>query len=125
MPMLAAIVLLVLFTAHGEASDRGAHCQFVQARRDSPMPNDLAAELKRLQRNQTVLMAAVNDLIAETAPIALANPADGSSGYVTRGLVLDAEGFIVPGTIPAPDPRTTLRGTRAGDPLWSEPRPSP
>jgi hypothetical protein len=80
--------------------------------------------VRRLQRNQTVLLAAVNRLIAETAPIAFTNPADAWSGYVTRGLVVDADGFIVAGTIPAPDPRTTLRGVRAGDPAWTE-RPSP
>ncbi|HEY7519319.1 MAG TPA: hypothetical protein VIE36_13580 [Methylomirabilota bacterium] len=125
MPVLAAILLLLLFMTSGEASDRGGACLSAQARRDSQMPSDLAAEVKRLQRNQAVLMTAVNRLIAETAPIALANPADGSSGYVTKGLVLDAEGFIVPGTIPAPDPGTTLRGTRAGDPLWFEAPPSP
>ena len=89
------------------------------------MPDDVAAQLRRLQRNQATLMAAVNQLIAQTAPISLANPADVSSGHVTRGLVLDADGLIVPGTIPAPHPRTTLRGTRAGDPLWTEAPPSP
>ena len=125
MPMLAAIVFLLLFIASGAVSDRGGERTLAQARRDSQMPSDLATEVKRLQRNQAVLMAAVNRLIAETAPIALANPADGSSGYVTNGLVLDAEGFIMPGTIPAPHPRTTVRGMRAGDPLWTEAPPSP
>lgn len=125
MPMLAAIVLLLLFVASGEASDRAGDCTSTPARRDSQMSHDLGAELRRLQRNQTTLMAALNRLIAETAPIALANPADGSSGYVAKGLVLDAEGFIVLGTIPAPDPGTTLRGVRAGDPLWTETPGSP
>lgn len=89
------------------------------------MPDTLAAELRRLQHNQTALIAAVNRLIANTAPIALANPADGSSGYVTAGLVLDADGLIVLGTIPAPAPHSTLRGVRPGDPLWTETPGSP
>ena len=85
------------------------------------MPDDLAAEVRRLQRNQAVLLAAVNRLIAETAPIAAGSP----SGYVTKGLIVDAEGFIVPGTIPAPAPQTTVRGVRYGDPLWTEPPGTP
>lgn len=125
MRTLAAIALLLLFVASGAASDRGGQYSSAPARRDSQMPDDLAAEVRRLQRNQTILLAAVNRLIGETAPIALANPADRSSGYVTKGLVLDAEGFIALGTIPAPDPRATLRGLREGDPLWSETPGSP
>jgi hypothetical protein len=115
MPLLAAIALLMVLIASTST----------HARRDSEMPDDPAAELRRLQRNQAVLLAAVNRLIAETGPIALANPADFSSGYVTKGLILDAEGLIVPGTIPAQAPQTTLRGVRAGDPLWTETPGSP
>jgi hypothetical protein len=115
MPLLAAIALLMVLIASTST----------HARRDSDMPDDLAAELRRLQRNQAVLLAAVNRLIAETGPIALANPADYSSGYVTKGLIVDAEGFIVPGTIAARPPQTTLRGVRAGDPLWNETPGSP
>ena len=115
MPLLAAIALLMVFIASTSTP----------ARKDSEMPDDLAAELRRLQRNQAVLLAAVNRLIADTGPIALANPADDSSGYVTKGLIVDADGFIVPGTIPAPAPHTTVRGVRAGDPLWTERPGSP
>lgn len=115
MPLLAAIALLMVLIASTST----------HARKDSEMPEDLAAELRRLQHNQAVLLAAVNRLIAETSPIALANPADDSSGYVTKGLIVDAEGLIVPGTIPAPTPQTTVRGVRAGDPLWTERPGSP
>jgi hypothetical protein len=113
MPLLAAIALLMVFIASTST----------HARKDSERDN-LAAELRRLQRNH-VLLAAVNRLIAETGPIALVNPADDSSGYVTKGLIVDAEGLIVPGTIPAPAPQNTLRGVRVGDPLWTEPPGSP
>ena len=89
------------------------------------MPDHLAAEVKRLQQNQATIVAALNRLIVQTAPITLFNPADASSGYITTGLVLNPDGLIVSGTIPAPDPRTTLRGTRHGDPLWSEAPPTP
>jgi hypothetical protein len=89
------------------------------------MPDATAAELARLRRNQSVLMDAINRLIAETAPIALVNPADMSSGYVTTGLVLDAEGAITRGTIAAPHPGSTLRGVKPGDPLWVEAPGSP
>ena len=89
------------------------------------MPEDMAGELRRLRLNQRVLVAAINRLIADTAPIALANPADDSSGYVTTGLVVGADGLIVQGTLPAPDPRSTLRGVRPGDPLWIEAPGSP
>jgi hypothetical protein len=86
------------------------------------MPDEITSELRRLRLNQAALMVAINRLIADTTPVRLANPADGSAGYVTTGLVLDAEGLIVPGTIPAPAPQLTLtsRGVRPGDPLWVE-----
>jgi hypothetical protein len=87
---------------------------------DSTMPDEIASELRRLRLNQAALMAALNRVIADTAPVRLANPADGSAGYVTTGLVLDADGLIVPGTIPAPAPQLTSRGVRPGDPLWVE-----
>jgi hypothetical protein len=115
MPLLAAIALLMVFIASTST----------HARKDSEMPDDLAAELRRLQRNQAVLLAAVNRLIADTTPITLANSADYSSGYVTRGLIVDAHGLIVPGTITAPAPQTTLRGVRVGDPLWTDMPGSP
>jgi hypothetical protein len=89
------------------------------------MPDDTAAELRRLRLNQNVLMAAINRLIVDTAPITRRNPADDSSEYVTTGLVLGADGLIVPGTIPAPDPSSTVRGVRPGDPLWIEAPGSP
>jgi hypothetical protein len=85
---------------------------------DAAMSEEIASELKRLRQNQAALMAAINQLIAETAPIELANPADGSSGFVTNGLTLNADGAIVPGRIVAPAPQSTLRGVRSGDPLW-------
>jgi hypothetical protein len=93
--------------------------------KERTMSDDVAAELKRLRQNQATLMAAVNRLITQTAPIELANPGDMGSGYVTTGLVLDADGLIVPGRIPAPMPPDTVRGVRPGDPLWVERPGSP
>ena len=91
----------------------------------SDRSDQVTEELARLRRNQAALLAAVNRLIAETAPVALADPRDSSSGYVTTGLVLDANGVIVPGPIPVPGPELTLRGVRPGDPLWVERTGSP
>ena len=88
-------------------------------------PEDIARQLERIERNQAVLMAAINRLIVETAPIVHVDPADESSGYVTTGLVLDADGSIVPGRIAAPDPHAMLRGLRPGDPLWVDAPGSP
>ena len=92
---------------------------------DSAMSEEVTRELTRLRLNQAALLAALNRIIADTAPIALKNPADMSSGYVTTGLVLNAEGLIVPGTIPVSAPQSTLRGVRPGDPLWVESAGSP
>ena len=89
------------------------------------MSAPIADELARLRHNQAVLVAALNRLIADTAPAVLVNPKDGSSGYVTTGLMMDAQGMIVPGAIPVADPHGTLRGVRPGDPLWVEPVGSP
>ena len=99
--------------------------QQTRGKEDRAMSADVTAELTRLRRNEAVLLAAINRIIADTAPIALANPADSSSGYVTTGLVLDAEGVIVPGRIEVPGPQFTLRGVRPGDPLWEERPGSP
>ena len=130
MPTLVALAVILLSISSGPAAsaepwDRDGRLTAAQTMRDSKMPDDIAAELSRLRLNQAVLLAAVNRLIANTAPIALSNPADGSSGYVSTGLVLDADGLLVLGTIPAPDPHSTLRGVRSGDPLWTEAPGSP
>src|SRR5688572_27900884 len=110
MPLLAALALLMVFIASTST----------QARKDSEMPEDLAAELRRLQRNQAVLLAAVHRAIVETGLIVAANPADDSPAYGTLGLIAYVEGLIVPRTIPAPAPQTHRRGMIAGDPLWTE-----
>jgi hypothetical protein len=83
------------------------------------------ADLEQLRRNQAVLMAAVNRLLAETAPVELADPAGHTSGYVVHGLALSADGAIVPARIPVAGPQQTLRGVRPGDPLWVERPGSP
>jgi hypothetical protein len=89
------------------------------------MPDELTRELEQLRRNQAVLLAAVNRLLAEIAPVQLANPADQFSGYVVDGLALDAGGAIVPARIAVPGPLATVRGVRPGDPLWFERPGSP
>jgi hypothetical protein len=101
--------------------------QRAPGKEDSAMSEQVARELTRLRLNQAALLAAVNRIIADTAPLALANPADPSAGYVTNGLVLDADGVIVPGriSVAVSDPRLTTRGVRPGDPLWAEPAGSP
>jgi hypothetical protein len=89
------------------------------------MSEQVENELARLRLNQAVLLSVINRIIANTEPVALVNPADASSGYVTTGLVIDADGAIVPGTISVAGPQFTLRGVKPGDPLWGEPAGSP
>jgi hypothetical protein len=108
--LLAASCVTVVWMAPA------AHAQ--TSREGTRMSEDIAGELKQLRLNQAVLMAAINRIIVDTAPIELVNPADASSGFVTTGLILSADGTIVPGRIPAPAPQATSRGLRPGDPLW-------
>jgi hypothetical protein len=77
MPTLGAIALLVVLTAATFADpvtrpDRPSPV----ARSHGDVRDDAADELRRLRHNQTVLMAAVNRLITQTAPIAPATAAD-------------------------------------------------
>jgi hypothetical protein len=116
-------VLLVASVVTGVWIAPAAHAQ--TSKEDTTMSEDIAGELKRLRHNQAVLMAAINRIIIDTAPIEQVNPADLSSGYVTTGLTLGADGTIVPGRIPAPAPQSTSRGVRPGDPLWVESPGSP
>jgi hypothetical protein len=125
MRILTAIALSLVFfvSDSSQAADPHGDCAFLLARSDTTMTTDVAAELRRLQRNQAALMAAINRLIAETAPISVAGPH--SAEYVTTGLVVDPDGLIVPGTIPAPNPSMTVRGVKPGDPLWTSPPGNP
>ena len=120
-----AFVLVVSFTAV-LCTVSGVHAQQAAGKEDRVMCEQATEELERLRRNQAMLLAAINRIIADTAPIALANPADLSSGYVTTGLVLGADGLIAPGTIRvSTGPQSTLRGVRPGDPLWVDQAGSP
>ena len=116
-------VLLVASFVTVLAGAPAAHAQ--TSKEDTRMSEEIASELRQLRLNQAVLMAAINRIIADTAPIELANPADHSSGYVTTGLTLTSSGAIVPGRIPAPPPQSTSRGVRPGDPLWVQSPGSP